>query len=363
MIIKYSVGLDVSSKDVKCCMSTIDSNQIVKVRSSTTISNSKTGFTALKNWIEKHHTDKSVSLYVCMEATGVYHENCALYLSKHSYKVSVILPNKAKRYLQALGLKSKNDSIDAKGLAQMGAEQNLKSWTPMAEFFYVLRAMTRHHQSLQEQKTALKNQLHAQQFSMYSSKTVMGQIVKAIALIDKQIKDLGLAIGKHISSNEQMAERISNLCTIKGLGLLTAATIIAETNGFELFDNYKQVVSYAGYDVIENQSGSHVGKTKISKKGNSRIRRVLFMPAFTAKTYGDTTFSNLYDRTFERHGIKMKSYVAIQKKLLILIYHLWKKNQPYDANYHLNIQEREQGFTSSVKTIYVDADKRKVAPI
>ena len=56
---------------------------------------------------------------------------------------------------------------------------------------------------------------------------------------------------------------MDNVCKVRGLSTLSIATVIAETYGFKLFENYKQVVSYAGYDVVENQSGLHSGKTKI----------------------------------------------------------------------------------------------------
>ena len=129
---------------------------------------------------------------------------------------------------------------------------------------------------------------------------------------------------------------------------MTAATILAETNGFELFDNSKRLVSFAGYDTVENQSGKYTGKTRISKKGNARIRRSLFMPAFNVVRFKQTPFSDLYERTYARHGIKMKSYVAVQKKLLIIIYALWKKNEAFDNKYNTksNIQEEEQVLTS-----------------
>lgn len=341
MIIKYSVGLDVSGKEIKCCISTIDATQAVKVKATTTIPNSLVGFKKLHIWIGKHHAEKSVHLVACMEATGVYHENCALFLNEHCYAVSVIIPNKAKKYFQSLGLKSKNDSIDAKGLAQMGAEQKLKTWSPMSKEFYSLRALTRHYQSLQERKTSIENQIHAEQSGMYVTKAVIKDLNASVRQIEKQLKELMKSIKTHIRSNKEMATKVENICTVKGLSDLTVATIIAETNGFELFENQKQLVSYAGYDIIENQSGTHIGKTKISKRGNPRIRRILFMPAFTAKKYGGHVFSSLYERTYAKHGIKMKSYVAVQKKLLVLIYHLWRKNVPFDPNYHLKMKEEK----------------------
>ena len=128
MIIKYSVGLDISSKKVNGCISLIDDNQKVTVKSSIVFSNTLKGFSELSLWIKKWHTQPEIPLVICMEATGVYHENCALYLFENGYAVSIILPNKAKHYLISLGLKSKNDSIDAKGLSKMGGEQCLDLW-------------------------------------------------------------------------------------------------------------------------------------------------------------------------------------------------------------------------------------------
>jgi transposase len=344
-MLKYSVGLDISSKKIDCCISVIDINQKVTVKSSIVISNDLKGFKTLDNWIMKHHKEKVIPLVICMEATGVYYESCALYLFEKNYKVSVVLPNKAKKYLQAIGLKSKNDSIDAKGLAQMGAEQALKLWQPLGKYFYELRQYTRQYQNIQEQKTVINNQLHSLENGMYCNKTIAKQLKNIIKLFNKQLIELDKKIQNHINSNPEVQQKVMNICKIKGIANLSLATILAETNGFELFENTKQLVSYAGFDVIENQSGSRIGRTKISKKGNSRIRRILFMPAFTAVSCKEIPFLNLYNRTFEKHGIKMKSYVAVQKKILVIIYFLWKNNQEYNPEIY-NIQEKEQELSS-----------------
>jgi transposase len=157
---------------------------------------------------------------------------------------------------------------------------------------------------------------------MFKSKKMIKQQQVTIKLFDKQLKELEKLMKNLIDSDEVIKQKVSNICKIKGIGMLTAATILAETNGFELFKNYKQLVSYAGFDVVERESGNITGKTKISKKGNGHIRRALFMPAFVAVKYNEKPAVDLYNRTIEKHGIKMKSYVAVQKKLLVLIYHI-----------------------------------------
>lgn len=345
MILKYSVGLDVSSKDLKANICTIDHQQSVKVKASGTFLNTNDGFSKLKQWIAKHHKEKECSLCVCMEATGVYHEQCAYSLHSSGFRVSIILPTKAKRYLQSLGLKSKNDSIDARGLAQMGAEQQLAAWEPIGTFFYELRSFTRQHQDITEQITVAKNKLHAEMRSQHINKLVVRQLKANIKLFEKQKEEIELAITAHIKTDAEVSRKVTNICKIKGLGMLSVATVLAETGGFLLFENCPQVVSYAGYDVVENQSGSYKGRTRISKRGNSRIRRILFMPAFSAVKHKEPVCMDLFERTLERHGIKMKSYVAVQKKLLLLIYSLYTKDVEYNPQHYKMLQK---GNTKSI---------------
>ena len=333
MNLKYCVGLDIASKKIDVCISVIDDSQKVKVISSRSFVNSVAGFKTMEEWVNKNHKEKQVDLVLCMEATGVYHENCALYFFEKGFKTSIILPNKAKHYLISLGLKSKNDKIDARGLSRMGAEQCLGLWEPMGKFFYELRQYTRQYQNLQEQKTVFRNQLHALRHAMYQNKKMIKQQETTIKLFDKQLLELVDLIKKHLASDKIVKDKVKNICQIKGIGMLTVAAVLAETNGFELFKNYKQLVSYAGFDVVERESGTSTGKTKISKKGNGHLRRAMFMPAFTAVRYKEKSLLDLFDRTFAKHGIKMKSYVAVQKKLLVLIYHIWKKNEKFDPNY------------------------------
>jgi transposase len=346
-MLKYAVGLDVGSKEIYACLSVIDSEQKVKVITSKIINNSRAGFKNLVLWIEKSRKDKTVPIIIGMEATGIYHEECAYYLHAQKYSICVVLPNHAKKYLQASGLKSKNDKIDAKGLSQMFAERAFRLWQPMGKFYYQLRAMTRHQQSLQELKTVVMNQREALKRAAFINKDVLKMQEKHIKNIELQISEIEKKIFTHIKSNEEIKDKVANLLSIKGIGMITLAILIAETNGFLLFENSRQLVSFAGYDIVENQSGNHKGKSTISKKGNSRIRRAMHMPAFSAVNCKCKPFFDLYTRTFEKHKIKMKSFVAVQKKLLVIVYSIWNKNVKFTESYIVeNTREEEQVSTS-----------------
>lgn len=343
-IIRYGIGLDVSMERIDACLSTIDTAQVVMVKATCSFSNTKNGFQQLLKWAMAPKTYSVPRLFL-MEATGIYYEGLAHYLHAHQCNVCVVLPNKAKKYKQALGLRSKTDSIDARSLSRMICEQSLPLWKPAEKIMYLLKGLTRERQTLTDNITRVKNQLHAQSFAMYKNMPVLRCLQTQVRLLQKQKERLEEHILELIDSDEELKEKCENICRLKGLGKLSLAVIIAETNGFTYFENVRQLVSYAGYDVVEDQSGKHKGKTKISKQGNGRIRRVLHLPAFNVVRLKQKPFSQLYDRLYERSRLKMKAYTAVQKKLLIFIYTLWKKNEAYDPAYKPTSGEMEPALS------------------
>jgi transposase len=333
-LLKFSVGIDVDSKKLKCCFGSIDMKQAHKVQATRAFENNVEGFKALDTWIRKHWKDRSVSIVVTMEVTGVYHEQVANHLHEKGYVVSIVLANRAKKYMQSLGYKSKTDKIDAKGLSQMGAEQCLTPWKPIAKEILGLRSLTRHREALNEALTAFRNQQHAQEFMQHSSAKVMSSQAKVIKTLKEQIAKIDAEILDLAKQDTEFYNKVMLIVnSVKGLGLLTVVTVAVETNQFELFMNTRQLTSYAGYDIVENQSSDRVGKTKISKHGNAHIRRALYMPALNVVRWEVGRFKKTYDRIFQRSFIPMKAYVAIQRKLLCLIYTLWKKNEAFNPKY------------------------------
>lgn len=340
-LLKCGVGIDMAMQKFDVCFSVIDSEQRVTIKATHKFENNPKGFVSFLGWVKKHHKQPIPIVFV-VEASGVYHEQLAWYLFEQNKSVSVILPNKAKSYKEALGIKSKTDKLDAKALAQMVCEQRLKLWQPASKNLYQLRTITRQIERITYHITSFQNQLHALEHGMYREKMVEKMITKNIALLEKQKEELVGVVETMIKGNAVLNEHFSQIGEIKGLGLLTFAVLVAETDGFALIENQSQLVSYAGYDVVENQSGKHTGKTKISKKGNGHIRRALHMPAFNVVRYEQKPFVSLYERVYENSKIKMKAYTAVQKKLLILVYTLWKKNEMYQPDYVFKTSREEE---------------------
>jgi transposase len=178
-----------------------------------------------------------------------------------------------------------------------------------------------------------KNQLHAEQAEAEPNKSSVVRVKKQITFFTKQEQEINTELAALTQQEESVAKAIILLRSIPGVGLLTAATVLAETNGFELIRNKRQLASYAGLDVREKQSGTSIkGKPRISKKGNKYLRKALHLPALAAIRH-DERFKAVFARLVAKHGIKMKAVVAVQRKLLEMMYILYKTNQPYDKEY------------------------------
>jgi transposase len=105
------VGCDISKDTFNVCILEV-SQERSKVKASHKFKNEKSGFREFETWVKKHKRhDVPTGFY--MEATGVYYENLAWYLFEQEYNIFVLLPYKTKHYLKSIGIKSKNDKIDA----------------------------------------------------------------------------------------------------------------------------------------------------------------------------------------------------------------------------------------------------------
>lgn len=332
MVLAQNIGIDGGLKDFKVCFMILTQDQSLKIKGSRTFSNTLKGFEAFNKWVQNKKLE-DVALRFTMEATGVYYEQLAHYLHDKGYHISVLLPNKVKAYFQTLNLKSKTDKLEAQALAQLGLERKFAQWEPLSKQMYQIKRLCRERVMLLEEKTMISNRLHAEQHCQSPSSWIIKRMKKRLQLLKKQIQQVEKQMLRLTQKDTGLWERIEKICQLKGLGFITVISVIAETNGFTLFNNRAQLTSYAGYDVVQRQSGSSVrGKTKISKKGNRYIRRALHLPALCVIRYNEE-FRQLYDRIYDRTKIKMKGIVAVQRKLLLLIYTLFAKNQVYDPNY------------------------------
>lgn len=135
-----------------------------------------------------------------------------------------------------------------------------------------------------------------------------------------------------------------SIISIKGIGVVSAAMFIGEVGDINRFDSYEQIRRYAGLNLVENSSGTHKGRTTISKRGRSLLRSILYRMAFTMVNNNEEV-KELYKylTTRKENQLKKKqAIVAVIGKILQIIYAVVTKNEEYKATRVFTQERLEQ---------------------
>ena len=330
---RQCVGIDISKDKFTACLYMYDrASDVGCCTKSIDFANTKSGFNQMVRWSRKEAV-KSHPLTYLMEPTGVYYERLAYHLHKIGQTVYVVLPNKARKFCESEGIKTKTDAMDARCLALMGCvSRKLKPWSPPAAIYRELRQMTRFHADLCQVRASVANRMEALDHMEGTAKSVHKNCEKLLQEIDTLMEKNGKAIMKKVAEDKELEAKVKRIATVKGLREPTIVCVIAETEGFHYIENRKQLVGYAGLDVKAEQSGNEDPKHRISKKGNANIRTALYMPALVAVRY-NRQIKAAYGRICQKHpNEKMIGVTAAMRRLLLLIYTLWKNGEEYDEN-------------------------------
>ena len=331
-VVKQVAGIDVAQKELVVTLGRMLDDFSIELFSYKVFKNNDSGVKLLVDWVNKL-TDYDVPVRYVMEATGVYHQKFAYYLVDNGCEISIVLPNKISNYIRTLELKTITDKSCSQAIAQFGLERKLDKWAKPKSIYKELQQLTRERDQIVQERSVIKNQIHAEKTESEPNQKSLERMQARIRFLNSQEKEIKADITDIVSKDSDLKQVINNITTIPGVGELTAVIVLAETNGFELIRNKSQLSSYAGLDVKEKQSGTSVkGKPRISKKGNRNLRKSMHLPSLTAVKW-DENFKNIYARLISKNGIKMKALVAVQRKILELIYILFKNETVYDKEY------------------------------
>lgn len=331
-VLKQVLGIDVAQKELVVTLGRLLDDLTIDLYAYNVFKNTENGFLKLSQWVDKL-TIKEIKVRYVMEATGVYHQKFAYYIAEKQENLSIILPNKISNYIRTLEIKTITDKTCSEAIARFGLERKLDNWKKPKDIYRILKQLTRERRQITDDRTIAKNQLHAEQIEAIPHISSIARLHKRIQFLNTLEKEIKDEIENSVKQHKELLLDITNICTIPGVSILTAATVIGETNGFELIRNKKQLTSYAGLDVKEKLSGTSVkGKPSISKRGNKYLRSCLHLPALSTIKWDDN-FRDQYARIITKHGIKMKGCVAVQRKLLELIYILYKNKTVYDKDF------------------------------
>jgi len=122
------------------------------------------------------------------------------------------------------------------------------------------------------------------------------------------------------------------ILSMKGIGEITTAGLIGEVGDFRQFKTISEIHKLAGLDLFEISSGKHKGRRRISKRGRSLMRKILYFAALNVVRKGGILHKQ-YQKCLQRGMLKMKALIAMARKILGIIFALVRNHSNYIPNY------------------------------
>ena len=315
------IGLDVSKDTIDATLITNKgSEDYIK------ISNNTEGFENLINWIK---TKRIRKIAISMEATGIYYEQAAEYLSV-LYTIFVINPLKIKEYAKSQFSHTKTDKADSKLIAEF-TNRHLDKLTPFRPSENpILYKLINLLQQLKEQQKETQNRLHTAK-DIYIKSTHEA----IIELLEEKIDQTSKRIEGMIKQKESLNIEYQNLQTIPAIGKETAVILLRHLTD-KNFETANKFVAFAGLSPKIEQSGTSVNKKgRLSRYGHRQLKRALFMPALVA--YRMNAFPQLVSNLEAAKKPKMIIIVALMRKLAKIAFYIHKTKKPFDKARHQTV--------------------------
>ena len=260
-----------------------------------------------------------------VEATGVYHLALCAHARKTGWRIVVINPLETYYVIRSQSLrKLKTDKKDALAIRMVTAEGHGCPFTDTDDIL-ALKSLVVEREGLVAMRAMTKNRMEAHAVRQEAVAPALHDSFSGIlAVLQKEIR----TIESKFTLYEPGAQRL--LRSIPGIGVTTAAALVAYVGDVNRFPSPEKLVAYIGMDCRVHESGASIkGKGYISKRGNRYLRRMLFNAAFIARQKNPDLKTYFKKKTGEgKHYFS--ALCAVERKLIHLIWAVWKRGTPYE---------------------------------
>jgi transposase len=257
-----------------------------------------------------------------MESTGIFHEHLAELAQRRGFVVYVLNPKDTRHYAKAMGLRGKTDRVDAELIARMIAHEHekLHPWiSPTAEQRQIDRLLKRR---------AKVSRIRADLTQSFQGVNGFGAELKALRKqLDKLLTRLDARVKTLIETSTERKQDYARLRKITGVGAVVGSSVLntLERVPFKSADAF---VAFTGFDPRPDESGHHRGRRRLSKRGPSELRRLLYLAAMaTAKT---NTWKPLYQHYRVRGLSTTAALVVLARRIARTAWSIYNHKTEFD---------------------------------
>lgn len=257
---------------------------------------------------------------IAIEPTSHYHLIVVEAALALGHCVYLINPRQLAHYRSAVNLRHKSDPHDAWLLARYLVHEHkaLRPYQPQCRQAQQLWTLLKRRASVVKARQQLQQSMAGAQLPICALLTQFQQLLRRI---DVRIEQLIQALGW---------QQYQQHCrSIPGIGPLSASALAA-TYHRGAFASSDAFVAYMGLDVRLRESGKYRGQRKLTKQGDSELRRLLYCAAQAARCH--SRFAEYRQRQLDKGLSKIAANVALARKLARIAFTLMETNQPFREN-------------------------------
>ena len=264
--------------------------------------------------------------HVVLEASGGYERLVAAELLAAGHLVSVVNPRQVRDYAKGLGILAKTDRIDAYVLARFARDVKPRPDLFSSATRQQLEQLVARRRQLVEFR-AVESNRRRQAEHLGATPAVRRSLGQLQRLLDHQIAALEKAILATLEGDPLWKEQLALLQSVPGVGLVTAAALLAEMPELGHL-NRQKIAALAGVAPLNDDSGPRQGMRR-TRGGRVVVRCTLYMATLSAVRYNPVL--GAFYRKLRQAGKRSKqALVACMRKLLITLNTILKTKQPWN---------------------------------
>lgn len=287
-----------------------------------------------RDLVARFASAKVYEVRVVFEATGPYSTQLARYLCGQPKRIKAMMvqPAAARQFARACMQRAKTDRVDADTLREFAQRMDFVPTVLPEAWVHTVRSLERHMIELIDRRAALKNQVHAAQAAGESHPALFRVIEEEQATLGRLIDELEREVMVELNKNALAARVSQRMMDLSGIKVRATTRLLPELLALPRHLSPREAVAYVGLDPMPKQSGKagNHGSWHISKQGNARVRRALYLVALTA-IRSLPPAKAVYERLRARGKLKKVAIVAVMRKLLTAIWVMLSRDEPFDA--------------------------------
>jgi len=169
---------------------------------------------------------------------------------------------------------------------------------------------------------------------------ILIQTIKELRFLQEQLNEFDEML-KEYCKCASLNQDVEILTSIDGIGENSALYFLAEVGDISRFSTYKKLIAYCGLDPSVDESGKHKGESRISKRGNAHLRRIIWLMSVNVVRHNEY-FKAYFQRKRSQGLVYKKAMMSVAHKLLRTIFAMMKKREKFNI---------EHTFSSSTQNL------------